>query len=117
MPRVSRYLALVLLLAAVVSLFGPAIAEAHGHVAVGDYTLLIGFRTEPAFQGESNGLDLVVVNTKTKEKINGLADTLKVEIGFGSTKKELKLRSQAGRDGAYTAYVLPTEQGLYTWHI
>jgi hypothetical protein len=70
-----------------------------------------------SFQGEPNGLDLFVTNTKTKENINGLADSLKVEISFGASKKELKMKPQWGRDGAYTAYVLPTQSGDYTWHI
>ncbi len=78
---------------------------------------MIGFHNEPAYQGEPNGLDLFVTNTKTKENINGLADTLKAEIIFGSSKRELEIKPQWGRDGAYTAYVLPTEAGDYTWHI
>jgi hypothetical protein len=109
--------ALALLLAALLMLFSSSIASAHGHTTVGDYTLVIGFHTEPAYQSEPNGLDLFVTNTKTKENINGLADTLKVEIIFGSARKALDIKPQWGRDGAYTAYVLPTQSGDYTWHI
>jgi hypothetical protein len=29
----------------------------------------------------------------------------------------LPIRAQFGQDGAYTAYILPTEAGDYTWHI
>lgn len=108
---------LALLLAALFVPFTTSIALAHGHVMVGDYELVIGFRNEPAYQGEPNGLDLTVTNTKTGEKVNGLADTLKVEIIFGSSKRELEIRPQFGEDGAYTADVLPTVAGDYTWHI
>jgi hypothetical protein len=112
-----RRVGLALLLAALLMPFTVSVASAHGHTEVGDYTLVIGFHNEPAYQGEPNGLDLFVTNTKTKENINDLADTLKVEILFGSSKKELKLEAQWGQEGAYTAHVLPTQAGDYTWHI
>jgi hypothetical protein len=117
MNRFFRRLALALLTAALFIPFTASIASAHGHTTVGDYELVIGFHNEPAYQGEPNGLDLFVTNTKTGEKVNDLADTLKVEISFGSSKKELKIRPQWGEDGAYTADVLPTVDGDYTWHI
>src|SRR3954463_3493698 len=108
MSSTLRRIGLALLLAALLIPFSVSIASAHGHITVGDYTLVIGFHNEPAYQGEPNGLDLFVSNTKTKENINGLADSLKVEIIFGASKKELKVKPQFGRDGAYTAYVLPS---------
>jgi hypothetical protein len=117
MNRFVRRLVSVLLFVALLVPFTASIASAHGHTTVGDYTLVIGFHNEPAYQGEPNGLDLFVSNTKTKENINGLADSLKVEIIFGSSKKELEVKPQFGRDGAYTAYLLPTREGDYTWHI
>jgi hypothetical protein len=117
MHRSLRRLGLSLLLAALLIPFTASVALAHGHTTVGDYTLVIGFHNEPAYQGEPNGLDLFISNTKTKENINGLADMLKVEIISGSSKKELQIRPQWGRDGAYTAYVQPTKDGDYTWHI
>src|SRR5215212_1347734 len=117
MSSMLRRVGLALLLAALLIPFTVSVASAHGHTVVGDYTLVIGFHNEPAYQGEPNGLDLFVTNTKTKENINDLADTLKVEILLGSSKKELTIKPQFGRDGAYTAYVLPSEKGDYTWHI
>jgi hypothetical protein len=112
-----RRLAVALLTAALLIPFTLSTALAHGHTTVGDYELVIGFHNEPAYQGEPNGLDLFVTNTKTNERVNDLADTLKVEIIFGSSKKELKVEPQWGQDGAYTAYVQPTVAGDYTWHI
>ena len=105
-------LVLVLLAAGV-----PKTVFAHGHTMVGDYELVIGFHNEPAIQGEPNGLDLFVTNSKTGEKVNDLEKSLKAEIIQGSSKKELALEAQWGQEGAYTAYVLPTEAGDYTWHI
>jgi hypothetical protein len=95
----------------------PGPADAHGHTEVGDYELVIGFHNEPAYQGEPNGLDLFVTNTKSGEMVTGLEDTLQAEIIYGGSRKALELEPQFGQDGAYTAYVLPTETGDYTWHI
>jgi hypothetical protein len=91
--------------------------SAHGVTQVGNYELVIGFHNEPAYQGEPNGLDLFVTNTTTNEPVNGLEETLRAEIIYGASRQEVALRGQFGQDGAYTADVLPTAAGDYTWHI
>jgi hypothetical protein len=111
--RLRRALFLSLLLALLLTFT----VSAHGSTQVGDYELVIGFHNEPAYQGEPNGLDLFVTNTTTNEPVNGLEETLQVEIIYGASRQELSLRTQFGQDGAYTAYILPTEAGDYTWHI
>lgn len=118
--RMRRLIVVAVLpaLAAVLALLGSvATASAHGHTMVGDYQLVIGFHNEPAYQDEPNGLDLFVTNMKTQEKVNGLESTLQAEIIYGSSVRALTVKPQFGKDGAYTAYVLPTEAGNYTWHI
>jgi hypothetical protein len=112
----SRYFLLPVFIAILV-FSGYSVATAHGHTQVENYELVIGFHNEPAFQGEPNGLDLFVTNTDTEERVNGLEETLNVEIIFGSSRKDLAIRPQFGQDGAYTADLLPTEAGDYTWHI
>lgn len=112
-----RKLRQALTLAFLFTLLPPFTALAHGVITAGDYELVIGFHNEPAYQGEPNGLDLFVTNTKTNEPVNGLEETLRVEIIYGASKQELTMETQFGQDGAYTAYVLPTEAGDYTWHI
>lgn len=92
-------------------------ALAHGYTEVGKYELVIGFRNEPAYQGEPNGLSLSVMNEETEQPVTGLEKTLKAEIIYGSSKRELEVRAQFGQEGAYTADVLPTAAGDYTWHI
>jgi hypothetical protein len=97
---------------------GPsAIALAHGHIEVGDYTLVIGWAAEPSFAGEPNALDLHVFNTNTKDPVTGLEDTLQVEIVQGSAKRELELEPSDEEEGAYTAAIIPTVPGDYTFHI
>ena len=91
--------------------------SAHGKTTVGDYDLEIGFHDEPVVVGMPNSLDLFVTNSKTGEKVNNLQDTLTAELIFGASKKTFKLEPQEGQDGAYTAFVIPTAVGDYTWHI
>jgi hypothetical protein len=93
------------------------VALAHGEATAGDYQLVIGFLNEPAYQGEPNGLELTVTNSKTGEKINNLTDTLKVAVSYGSISQTLQLQPVAGQDGSYTAPLLPTAAGDYTWQI
>lgn len=116
MNRFLRLFMLASICVAMLALFGVPAALAHGHVEVGDYKLVIGFRVEPAYQGEPNGLDLQITKKSTGEPVKDL-DTLKAEIIAGSAKKELTLRPQWGKDGWYTADVLPAQDGDYTWHI
>ncbi len=117
MSRTYRLGAVALVLAALFVWQSYATVLAHGHIDVGEYELTIGFRNEPAYQGEPNGLELRVVNHDTEEPIVGLEETLQVEIIYGETTKELELRARFGQEGSYTADVLPTQAGDYTWHI
>ncbi len=114
-----RIVTTCLALTAAAALFLVAVrgTSAHGHTEVGNYELVIGFHNEPAFQGEPNGLDLFVTNIETGEAVNGLEETLRVEIIFGSSTEELEMRTQFGLEGAYTADILPSDAGDYTWRI
>jgi len=121
MFRVKKQTNTKIVLSAIVVLgtliFTSGIVMAHGDTEVGDYELTIGFLNEPAYQGELNGLDLRVVNHVEEEPVEGLEDSLQVEIIFGASTQELPLRARIGQPGAYTADVIPTEAGDYTWHI
>ena len=107
----------ILLLAIAFSLVTAGMVFAHGKTTAGDYALEIGFHNEPVVQGVPNALDLFVTNAKTGDKIKGLEDTLQAEIIFGSSKKTLKLEPQEDLEGAYSAYIIPSQVGDYTWRI
>ncbi len=107
--------ALLLALTLIASLSG--VVQAHGKTTAGDYDLEIGFHNEPAYVGEPNSLDLFITNSKTGKAVNGQESTLKAEIIFGSNKKSFAISPQDGVDGGYTAAVIPTAVGDYTWHI
>jgi hypothetical protein len=114
----KRFIPVVIALFTAVLLLVPnAAVFAHGSTTVGDYTIVIGFKNEPAIQGEMNGLDLIVTNSKTGQPVTGLEETLEAEIIFGASKKTLEIEPVFGEDGAYTAAVMPTREGDYTYHI
>jgi hypothetical protein len=117
MKTLLRLITLSAVLVAALLPFNASVVSAHGHIEVGDYELVIGFINEPAYQGQPNGLDLRVTNTKTNEPVKGLEQTLKAEITFGGAKQELAIEPQWGQDGAYTANIVPTKAGAYTWRI
>ena len=102
---------------------GPA--SAHVLKTVGPYHLLIGFGNEPVYAGAQNSVFLLLTDAKTGAPIvdEGLGDTLKVEVGFGTQTKQLPLMSSfdpdsgQGTSGVYNAYFVPTVPGDYTFHL
>lgn len=100
-------------------------ASAHVLKTVGPYHLLIGFGNEPTYTGAQNSVFLLLSNAKTGAPIvdEGLGDTLKVEVGFGTQKKLLPLVSSfdpdsgGGTKGVYNAFFIPTVPGDYTFHL
>jgi hypothetical protein len=99
-------------------------ASAHVLKTVGPYHLLIGFGNEPTYAGAQNSVFLLLTDAKTGAPIvdEGLGDTLKVQVGFGTRQKQLPLVSSfdpdsgQGTKGVYNAYFVPTAPGDYTFH-
>ena len=106
----------------IVAAAGPA--SAHVLKTVGPYHLLIGFGNEPTYAGAQNSVFLLLTDAKTGAPIvdEGLGDTLKVAVGFGTQTKQLALVSSfdpdsgQGTKGVYNAYFIPTVPGDYTFH-
>jgi hypothetical protein len=114
--RLFRRVLIPPLTALAVLLATAGLAAAHEHRHVGEYELVVGFRSEPAYVGLLNGLDLQV-HDHDGEPVEGLADALNVTILYGDQSQELTLRAVWGRPGVYTADVIPTETGTYSFHI
>jgi len=123
--RVRVLMALALMAVApalVIVAAGPA--SAHVLKTVGPYHLLIGFGNEPTYAGAQNSVFLLLTSAKTGAPIvdEGLGDTLKVEVRFGTQHKQLTLVSSfdpdsgQGTKGVYNAYFIPTAPGDYTFH-
>jgi hypothetical protein len=102
---------------------GAAPASAHVLKTVGPYHLLIGFGDEPTYAGAQNSVFLLLTRVKTGAPIvdEGLGDTLKVQVRFGTQKVLLPLVSSfdpdsgQGTKGVYNAFFIPTVPGDYTF--
>lgn len=92
----------------------PALASAHGGREVGDYHFTVGFFIEPAFEGQKNGVDLRVT-TADEEPVEGVEETLEVEVIQGDESIVLPLRAVFNDPGHYTADFFPTVAGPYTF--
>jgi hypothetical protein len=121
-----RVLMALAVMAVVPALFIVAAGPASAHVlkTVGPYHLLIGFGNEPAYAGAQNSVFLLLTSAKTGAPIldEGLGDTLKVQVRFGTQHKQLTLvpsfdpDSGQGAKGVYNAYFIPTAPGDYAFH-
>lgn len=94
-------------------------AAAHETRMVGPYTFVVGWVTEPAIVGQSNGLDLSVTETDGDKAVEGLEKTLTAEVitGGGAKTRSLKLAPDGDQPGHYTSGFVPTRVGEYTFHI
>jgi hypothetical protein len=98
---------------------GPAAAHDHRHVAGGKYELSVGWGDEPTYAGFKNSVSLTVKDAAGKP-VNDIADGMKVDVATGGQKTTLPLKPafQVGVDGTpgeYTASIVPTRPGTYTW--
>ena len=96
-----------------------ASASAHGEHKVDNYTVEVGFGTEPAYAGVTNSVQLIISN-------NGRPVTdakgLKVAVTTGDAEpKEMVLQPYFGADfgepGDYRAFFIPTAPGPYTFKV
>ena len=87
---------------------------AHESITVGDYTVEVGWLSEPPIVGQQNA---VVVNVSTTSDGQPVEDvsSLTVTISYGGQDKTLTLQP-LGEDtpGQFIAPVLPTVAGKYT---
>lgn len=125
-PTVRHAALLVVVMVVPAALVAVAAAPASAHVlrTAGPCHLLIGFGIEPTYAGAQNSVFLLLTRAKTGAPVvdEGLGDTLKVEVGFGSRHRQFPLVSSCDPDsgqgikGVYNAYFIPTVQGSYTFH-
>ena len=96
-----------------------ASASAHGEHKVDNYTVEVGFGTEPAYAGVTNSVQLIISN-------NGRPVTdakgLKVAVTTGDAEpREMVLQPYFGADfgepGDYRAFFIPTAPGPYTFKV
>jgi hypothetical protein len=90
-------------------------ALAHEERQVAGYDVEVGLIGEPVYVGQKSGLELIVMKGETP--VEGLETTLKAEVIYGDSKRDLPLRAIFGEAGGYQSVFIPTAGGKYTFHI
>lgn len=112
----TRLLVLSLLAALWLQAIAPDSALAHERRTVGKYTFVVGFLTEPAFEGEPNGASVRITTADTNQPVEGPEKTLKAAVAFGGGQpKEFPLQAQFRQPGSYVARFIPTRSGAYSF--
>jgi hypothetical protein len=95
----------------------PTAAFAHAERSAGPYDYEIGFGTEPAYVGQPNSVELIL--NKGAKPVNDMTDQLKVSVSFGGQSTDLTFEPnfEAGGDGDYRAWFVPSQPGKYTFHL
>lgn len=94
----------------------------------GRYQFVVGFLNEPAVSGEVNSVDLRVSDLSQATPaadggepvgapVEGLEETLTVDIIFADQTRTLDLEPRFQEPGAYNGYVIPVQPGDYAFHI
>jgi hypothetical protein len=114
----SRSLSILLLAAIGLVAVTPGAASAHERRTVADdYTLMAGLLVEPALEGQMNGIEMRVTRTDTNEGVEGVHQTLKVEVVMGNNAMPISLRPVFRQPGSYTGDFVPTRTGAYAFRL
>jgi hypothetical protein len=81
--------------------------------------MAVGFGTEPAYAGQPNSVQVLL--SEHGKPVTDLGSTLKVEVKFASSTKELPIEpnfevGEFGTPGDYRAWFIPTQIGTYAFH-
>ncbi len=92
-----------------------------------DYLIVIGSLNEPIFVDDKSGVDLRVLRADPNNPMNssaegaapveGLEQTVQVEIAAGNKTKVLQLEPAFGEPGAFEAAFYPTVPSTYTYRL
>ena len=95
------------------------IASAHGDQTVGPYSVVFGWRNEPAYAGQFNGPE-VILGLHDEDNASFPADVpveLQAEVTFGPASTTVFLEAARGETGRYIANLIPTLPGDYQFHL
>lgn len=101
------------LVAVALMVMTPTAALAHEDREVAGYQIEVGWMSEPAIEGQKNGVDLRI--TQADKPVEDVEKTLQVEITHRASgaKKTFALRTIFRDPGHYTVDVIPTAPGQY----
>lgn len=117
LPLRRRSLALLLFALLLVRCGGAALAHVDVDIADGQYVMEVGFRDEPALQGQPNAVYMSVQKYATggTEPVDGLAGTLQADVSRDGVTKTLPFVPMG--EGEYVAPFIPTAAGDYTFRV
>ena len=108
------FLLIACLIALVALLTSYSIAFAHESITVGDYTLEIGWLSEPPIVGQQNAIVVNVSTTSDEQPVEDVS-ALTVTVSYGGQNKTLTLQPLGEETpGQFVAPILPTVPGQYT---
>jgi len=109
----TRKLFVACLICLIILVFNFQLVLAHEEITIGDYTLAIGWLSEPPIAGQQNAIIVNVAGADGQpvEDVSGLT----VTVSYGGQDKALTLQP-LGEDtpGQFVAPILPTIPGQYT---
>jgi hypothetical protein len=110
----KRFFVTACLIALVAILTSYSIVLAHESVTVGNYTVEIGWLSEPPIVGQQNAIVVNVSTTSDEQPVEDVSG-LTVAVSYGGQSKTLTLQP-LGEDtpGQFVAPILPTVPGQYT---
>ena len=90
------------------------LALAHEEITVGDYTIEIGWLSEPPVVGQQNAIVVNATTTSDQQPVEDISG-LTVTVSYGGQEKVLTLQP-LGEDtpGQFIAPLIPTIPGQYT---
>lgn len=88
---------------------------AHEGRIVGNFEIVFGWRVEPAYVGVFNGPEITITNHDTQAPRRAAEQTLTLTVQFGPQSLPLRLEPVANEPGHYTADLIPTLPGDYTF--
>ena len=92
-------------------------ATAHERKIAGQYQLVIGWGDEPAFSGMRNAVEIDLADRAGKPVTDLGGGSLSVEVIYGDQRVTLPLRPAREPQGKFSAWLVPTRAGTYTFHI
>ncbi len=124
-------------------------ASAHEGRSIGEYSIVFGWRVEPAYTGLFNGPEFTITVARDHdhddhdddeegaatddagthsneglddhhadaEMVEGAEETLQLEVMFGDQSRVLRVRRVYGQPGHYTADLIPTRPGDYSFRL
>ena len=129
MRPTSKLVSLLLSMAVLIGLAGPALAHQRQLLQVGatDYLLVVGSLDEPVFTGDKSGVDLTVLvpdaaapmdsRAEKAKPVEGLEKTLKVEVKAGPHARVFEFEPRFRAPGRYDAVFYPTVATTYTYRV